>query len=327
MGRHVAITGVAGNLGTLLCMSLERRRDVDRVVGVDCRDVPVRTPKLEFHALDIRDPELVGAVKGCDVLIHLSFCVEAMRDLRLMYDVNVGGFHNVLDAVNGAGIGRLVHVSSGYVYGAHPDNPDPIPETAPLRPSGSFAYAEHKAECEAVLREWPELPDHEVTILRPAPVLGRNEARGFLSRRLMSRWFFSMRGHRVPLQFLHENDLVRGLAHFGFDAHPGTFNLAASSTVDRDRLLRLTGAREILIPPDVLIGFTDLVWKAGIADSQPGEWDILGERLVLDTAAAEESGWKAHVGSAECVSELVESSNEKVRRRNILRRPLHARAA
>lgn len=324
MARHVAVTGAAGQVGAALCASLERRSDVSRVVGIDCRDVPSRTRKLEPHALDIRDPAIARALKGCDTVVHLAFCVEAMRDERLMRDVNVGGFRNLLDAVAGAGVERLVHVSSGYVYGSHHDLASPVSETASLRPSHAFSYAEHKAECEAILRDWPDRGARGVTVLRPAPVVGRRPA-GFLARRLLSRFLPTARGHRPVLQLLHEEDLVRALVHFGLDADPGTFNLAASAPVGRDDLVRLTGLREVLLPLDALVGLADLAWKAGLTPFQPGEWDVLVDPHVLGTEAAAGAGWQPQSDSARCVTELVAVS----RRRpvNPIRRRVRARAA
>lgn len=306
MGMCVAVTGVFGHLGTSLLGLLERHSSVDRIIGVDAIDISLRTPKLEFHTLDVRDPELGNALTGADILVHLAFCVETMRDPQLMHDVNVGGFSNVLLAVEKASVGRLVYASSGYVYGAHADNRVPLYEDAPLRPSESFAYAEHKAETEALLCEWQVGHSNvEVTVLRPGVVLGRH-ASGFIARRLASRWFVSARSSRPPLQALHEQDLAQALLHFSLTAPPGVYNLCSEDVVERDELLTLTHSTEVRVPDDVLFAAVDLAWKIGLSPAQPGEWDILVDPLILSNSAAAAVGWTPLYSTRACVAETVE---------------------
>ncbi len=52
-----------------------------------------------------------------------------------------------------AGAATVVLWSSGVVYGAHPDNPVPIPETQPTRPNPEFPAAGILAESERVALE------------------------------------------------------------------------------------------------------------------------------------------------------------------------------
>src|SRR5207245_7245878 len=57
------------------------------------------------------------AAKGANVVIHAAAQVGDWGALRRFEDANVAGTRNVLDAAEGAGAGRFVHVSSVAVYG------------------------------------------------------------------------------------------------------------------------------------------------------------------------------------------------------------------
>ena len=62
-----------------------------------------------------------------------------------MYDVDVNGTHNVLEAAAAAGTGQVL-VTSSTAYGAFPDNPVPLTEDDPVRGVAGFSYARDKTE-------------------------------------------------------------------------------------------------------------------------------------------------------------------------------------
>ena len=61
----------------------------------------------------LEPPSLQRAVEGCDTLFHLAaiYAIWLPRP-RLMFDVNVEGTRNIMDAARKAGIQRIVHTSS-----------------------------------------------------------------------------------------------------------------------------------------------------------------------------------------------------------------------
>ena len=133
--RYV-ITGGSGYIGTRLVDLLSRREDTERIVICDL--VPPRgyKPKTEFERLDVRDRVAVRSVlerSGADVLVHLAFILNPLHDEHLMYDVDVNGTHNVLEAAADAGTGQVLVTSSAVAYGAFPDNSVPLTEDDPVR--------------------------------------------------------------------------------------------------------------------------------------------------------------------------------------------------
>lgn len=312
MGRTIAVTGVSGYLGRALLGRLEARPDVERVIGLDTREVPIRTPKLEFHTFDVLDPGLDKMIAGADTLVHLAFCVDPMRDATLMREVNVGGFRCVLDALEAAGTARFVYPSSGAAYGAHPDNAVPLSEDAPLRPNLGFPYAEHKAETEAILETWAAAhPDISVVALRPAIVLGAH-VDNFMSRALESPRLVTVAGYAPPLQFLHEEDFAEALVHFTLGDHVGVFNVCADGALDLEDVVRIVGRRKVTLREDFVFPLADLAWKAGIAELPPGELNFLLYPCVLSNERARATGWAPTHGNAQIVAATAESHRDHV---------------
>ena len=173
------ITGGSGYIGTRLVELLSRREDTEKIVIADV--VPPRgayQPKTEFERVDVRDRGAVhGALKRAnpDVLVHLAFILNPSHDEGFMYDVDVNGTHNVLEAAAEVGIGQVLVTTSAVAYGAFPDNPDPITEDHPVRGVARFSYARDKTESDRIVQLWAlQHPDVVTTIVRPCIVFGPN---------------------------------------------------------------------------------------------------------------------------------------------------------
>lgn len=312
MGRTIAVTGVSGYVGRTLLGLLERNPAVERVIGLDTREIPIRTPKLEFHTFDVLDPGLPKMIAGADTLVHLAFCVDPMRDERLMHSVNVGGFRCVLDAIAEAEVAKLVYPSSGWAYGAHPDNPERIAEDQPLRPNTGFSYAEHKAETEAVLLRWArDHPDVACTVLRAAVTIGPHVS-NFMSRALEGPRLLAVRGHEPPLQFLHEDDFAEALVHFTLGPHTGVFNICADGWLDHAELVALVGRKELVVPEGLAFALAEIAWKVGLADVPAGTLDVLVSPCVLDNSRAVETGWRPRHSNSETAAETVRALGDHV---------------
>jgi putative sterol carrier protein/NAD(P)-dependent dehydrogenase (short-subunit alcohol dehydrogenase family) len=92
----VAVTGSAGQLGTVVLRRLAVERGVTRIVSLDLRPPAVASAKVEHVRADVRDPEFARFLDGCDALVHLAFIVTgaptvhahgAMLARRAMVDV------------------------------------------------------------------------------------------------------------------------------------------------------------------------------------------------------------------------------------------------
>lgn len=287
----VAITGVSGYLGQRLLDVLDQDSNVERIVGIDVEDPPSGALKLEFHRLDIREGELAKALPGTDVLVHLAYALDPMRDERLMRDINVGGTHNVLEAAASVDVRRLVYVSSGMIYGAHPDNDVPLTERSPLRANKDFAYASHKLESEVLVAAFAAAhPETVVTVFRPAIVFGPN-VENFMSRALEAPRVFGVRGFRPPLQLVHEEDVAEALALAVRERLAGVFNVCADGWLEAAEVDAILGKRRIELPEAVGFSLAERLWKAGISESPPAELHYLMHPWVMSNERLRSQGW------------------------------------
>ena len=105
--------------------------------------------------------------------------VEALRAFRpgrdhdLEYLVDVDGSRNVLEACVATGVRRVVVSSSGAAYGYHPDSPEWLRESDPLRGNDEFPYARHKRLVEEMLADYrTSHPELAQVVFRIGTILG-----------------------------------------------------------------------------------------------------------------------------------------------------------
>src|SRR3989442_4098874 len=130
------VTGGSGYIGSRLVARLAEREATERVVVADIRPPSTFRPKVRFERLDVRDEAGIRTLladERPDALVHLAFVLNPMHDEHTMYEIDVGGTHNVLRAASQAGTGQLLVTSSATAYGAFPDNPVPMTEDWPVR--------------------------------------------------------------------------------------------------------------------------------------------------------------------------------------------------
>jgi UDP-glucose 4-epimerase len=159
----VLLTGGAGYIGSHTAVALSARgHDVvllDNFANA-ARDVPDRLARLTGRRVpvieaDIRDTEAVTAglkALPVDAVIHfaaLKAVGESEADPLRYYDVNIIGTIRLFEAMQQAGITRLVFSSSATVYG-QPDA-SPISEEAPTRVEN--IYGRTKLVMEDLIRD------------------------------------------------------------------------------------------------------------------------------------------------------------------------------
>ena len=128
-----------------------------------------------------------------------------------MYDVDVNGTQNVLDAASSAGVQHVLVTSSATAYGAFPDNPVPLTEEDPVRGAPDYAYARDKADADRLCQLWAlRHPDRKMTIVRPCIVFGPS-VNNYIVRFWTKQPFQADLGNLDgPMQFVHEDDVVDG---------------------------------------------------------------------------------------------------------------------
>jgi nucleoside-diphosphate-sugar epimerase len=302
-----AVTGVAGYLGRRLLELLDADPQIERVVGVDVSEPPVVSPKLEFHRMDVGDPRLAKTFPGVDVVVHLAFQVDPIRDEERMRAVNVDGTRNVLEACVATGVRKLVYTSSATVYGAHSDNDFPLTESSPLRANPDFSYAWHKLETERLIEAFAgDHPEVVATVLRPAIVFGPG-VENFISRMLEAPRVTAVKGYEPPLQLVHESDVASAIhVAIGRDL-PGPFNVAADGWLAADEVLAISGKKRFELPEAVAFSLAERMWRLGLTTAPPGELHFVMHPWVVDSARLRVAGWAPGHTNADVLRETLEA--------------------
>lgn len=122
-GSKVVITGAAGFIGSAVARAVAARgAQIVAVVEPGADERGLRGIGAERVVADIRDAGAVrAACQGAQFVFHLAAIYRFWaRDPQVLYDVNVGGTVNVLEAAAAAGCERLVVTSTAGVLGLGP---------------------------------------------------------------------------------------------------------------------------------------------------------------------------------------------------------------
>jgi len=150
-GKRSLVTGATGFIGGQLAKRLQIEE------GVQVRALVRSLEKgrwlsdlgVELVEGDITDATSVRqAVQGCDLVYHAAAYVGEAGNEEAVWDVNVVGTHNVVDAAVSAKVQRFVHLSSCAVYGSLQQMD--IDETTAIRKTGRV-YHDSKVEAEEVV--------------------------------------------------------------------------------------------------------------------------------------------------------------------------------
>lgn len=173
--KPALVTGASGFLGWHVAQALLRR-------GIPVRAL-VRNPKAvtdldaELVAGDLRDAAAVRrAAEGCGLVFHVAADYRLWTPRpREMYESNVGGTRNLLEAARQAGAERIVYTSTvgciGFVKGGLGD------ETTPVSihdMTGHYKRSKWLAEQEALAAAREGLP---VVIVNPTAPVGAHDVK------------------------------------------------------------------------------------------------------------------------------------------------------
>lgn len=309
----VAITGCSGYIGSRLCMSLCDDERIERVVGVDLMP-PVRQPEnLLFRRLDVRDNGL-GALfreQSVEKVIHLAFVVDPIRDDRLMHEINIGCFENVVSASIECGARHLTVASSTTAFGAFEDNPDWLTEQAPIRRHPDYTYASDKYEiektaCSLATRH----PSLAVALVRPCIIYGPC-VDNYLSRFILRLPFIpGVGGARPQMQFVFEEDAVEVFRRVTLGERSGVFHAVGDGLVGLDEIASMAGKRIVDFPAGIIYPSVDLLWRlrAPRIEGPSGMLDFIRYRWTASDAETRAAlGLPVHMSSRQVVEVMLKT--------------------
>lgn len=198
MGSVIVITGATGFVGSHILRLLSLRNEKVRVLIR--RDSPthnLRCASLEPEITygDLRDKgSLRDALKGCKILYHAAASYTLWtRNIRDIYDTNVQGTINLLEAAKEEGLEKIIYTSTVGTIGI-PNNGKPGNEETPVSLSdmvGHYKRSKFLAEQEVLKFVKQGLP---VVIVNPTTPVGSMDIKptptgkmlvDFLNRRMV----------------------------------------------------------------------------------------------------------------------------------------------
>jgi len=209
--EHVLVTGATGFTGGHLCRRLARDGYPVRALVRDRdREAELRREGIAPVLGDLRDPQsLERAAEGVDLVYHVAALFRQENVSRKeMWDTNVEGTRNMLDAALKAGVRRFVHCST---VGVHGDikNP-PANEEAPYGPGDH--YQESKTEGERIVLSYMAERRLPIVVFRPGGIYGPRDLRFLkLFKAIKTRRFIMLGSGEVLYQLIYIDDLIDGI--------------------------------------------------------------------------------------------------------------------
>jgi UDP-glucuronate 4-epimerase len=194
----VLVTGCKGFIGSALARRLAA--EGRPVIGMDRappgEDTPF--PSVQADLADIHRLYATLIEHRVDRLVHggaLSGPMLARDNPHLMFEINVRGTMNILEAARVTGVRRVVFLSSIMAYGEHPVEV-PVTEDTPLR--ACDPYGSSKICSEAILRAYAAGHGLDGVSLRLAGVYGPGRTTDCLIRLILEN---VLAGRRTSLPY------------------------------------------------------------------------------------------------------------------------------
>jgi nucleoside-diphosphate-sugar epimerase len=300
----VAVTGAASGLGHALTVRLAASGRIGRVVAIDGHRGDATG--VTWRVVDVRDPAVAGRLSGVDVLVHLDLDLAPDSDHRSRRAFNVRGAQTVLTAAAAGRVGRVILVTSAMVYGARPDNPVPLAESAPLSADSDGSVVGDLLEIEQLAQRSPQTnPGMAVTVVRPAALVGEG-VDTVVTRHFEAPRLLAVKGCAPRWQFCHVDDLVSALELAAAGEVTGTFAVGSDGWLDQERVQELSGLRQIELPPGLTFGTVQRLHRAGIIPAPVTDLRFVVYPWVVDCVALRQAGWKPAFSNAEALQVLLE---------------------
>lgn len=303
----VGVTGAAGQVGSAVCRALLGADGVRQVVALD--EVRPDVPGVTWRRADPGDPGLSGALRrspGIQVLVHLALSEDPAADRAEQRAANTRAASVALTAAAAVGVRHVVLVTSARVYGAHADNPVPLPEDAPLRAEPEASVLGDLLEIERLGRRTARAyPATTLTVLRPALLVGpglEHAAAGLLDGpRLLL-----VRGARPHWQFCHVDDLGSAVATVVRTTLGGALTVASEGWLEQADVERALGRGRVELPAPVAFGTAARLYSIGLPTGSAAELSYLVHPWVVGSERLREVGWTPAYGNAEALASWVE---------------------
>jgi len=177
MKETIGVTGASGHLGFELCQTLTDKGYL--VKGLFFQTPPpLDLEKALWVQGDILKADVVrDFVLGCDYIIHCAARISITGDEDgLVWETNVTGVQNVVNACIEQRVKRLIHISSTHAVKEAPAS-QPFNESRPYKVSSDFIYDHSKAVGEQLVLKQVAENHLDAVVVRPSGIVGAPDYR------------------------------------------------------------------------------------------------------------------------------------------------------
>jgi len=260
----VLVTGATGFTGFNVAKGLKREgHEVHALVRPTSRTDDLLALGVTLHTGRLEDPRAVDdAVRGMDQVHHIAASYrEGKASYQSLFDANVTGTQNIIDACRKHNVKRLIHCSTVGVHG-HIDHP-PANEDAPFKPGDEYQTTKLEGEKRVLEAIKSGLP---ATIFRPVGIFGPGDRRFLKLFKSVQKGTFIMFGDGEILYHLtFIDDLVDGILTLGKSdrALGQIFIIAGPKATTLNELVERI-AKTLSVPkPKIRIPFP-VLWTASV---------------------------------------------------------------
>jgi len=305
----VVVVGASGVLGVAVVARLAADPAVSRVVAIDRAGPTARPDRVAPVIGDVvtaSDGQLDEWLGGADVLVHLAPTTTGGPgvDGTASASFDLHAFDRLLRAASRAGVGQLVVLSTGLVYGAWADSPMPITEATPVRPNPGLRFAEDRAAAEASVAAWRAATGSVAATVRPTITVAHATRRWFVG----SPWStvgLKPSDVEVPAQFLLLDDLAEAIDAVRRAQFDGPANVAPDGWISPDLLPGLSGpGRRFAVPRAMALAWARLRWRFGATEVPPEALPWVVHPWVLANDAVRATGWEPSATNEEAYVEV-----------------------
>jgi UDP-glucose 4-epimerase len=309
---RVLVTGLSSFWGGRVAQELERKPEVEVIVGVSTEDPTCELDRTEVVRVGNQHALLRRIVQAAeiDTVVDARLVVDSARvPGRVAHEQNVIGTMNILAACGGpdSPVRKLVFKSSAHYYGCERDDPSFFTEEM-HRPHPPRTRLESDiVEAEKAVAGFAERNRNVVvTTLRFCNGLGP-ELRTSHTALLSLPAVPGILGFDPRYQFVHEDDIVGVLLHAVSNDLPGVYNAAADGVLVLSEVASLLGKQFAPVLPPVGLGLAS-VGLHGIGIRLPAEVrQQLRYGRGLDNRKLKASGYRFGLTTRETVLKFAEA--------------------
>lgn len=286
--KTIVILGATGVIGSRTLQYLEASKQFAKIVVVDQRKPDFNLKRAKFYKFDLTAPtadaDLAEILKteNCDTLIHTALPVSPVKNMDYAHELIAIGSYYIFNACHAAKVRKVVISTTTDVYGAFPTNPNYLTENMSLKGHLQDKTLADRidAEKQAMLFQ-KKNPESVVTIFRHCTILGPG-IDSYKTRYLKRPVVLTMLGYDPLIQFVHIDDVMQAFQKLIHEDHRGVFNFAGDGVLSLSRIIELSGAVGLPMPPRVFKNVVQFLWNLDVSPAPASLANFLRYICVAD---------------------------------------------